>query len=397
MDVICLGGAGRICRETALELVRGGVFSRVTVADINASALQQVTAWLQAFATESVTVDSRIVDVTNQAETVAVLKGYDLVVDGLTISLNRQATACIAEAGCHGINFNGFGEEYAFDAQFKANGRLMVPGFGMTPGTTNMMALAACALLDEVESVRISHGSFRPIAFSAAIAETTTYEYDPQLPGRTVFENGEFVQVPPFARERFIELPEPYGTLPQYIIPHSETFTLAKYLKSIDKVPNLIEVRGTWPAENMQLIRALYDWGILKNESIRVNGTEVGVMDCVAQFLQQSAKGRETALYGYALHVEVEGMKDGEPICHTLYHTHPASDGLVPEWSGLRAYTRNVGLPVAVAAELMVKGDINDVSGVSIPECVFEPSAIFDGLRRFGLDFHQQIKMMEAN
>ncbi len=95
--------------------------------------------------------------------------------------------------------------------------------------------------LHTVESVRVSHGSYRPIAFSASITETTTYEYDPHLPSRTVYEDGEFKQVPPFARPREIELPAPYGKTTQYIIPHSETITLAKALEN--KGVKLIETK----------------------------------------------------------------------------------------------------------------------------------------------------------
>ena len=54
------------------------------------------------------------------------------------------------------------------------------------------MAMQAAGELDAVESVRVSHGAYRPIAFSAAIAETTTYPYDPNLPGRIVLEDRRF-------------------------------------------------------------------------------------------------------------------------------------------------------------------------------------------------------------
>jgi hypothetical protein len=79
------------------------------------------------------------------------------------------------------------------------------------------------------------------MAFSKSITETTTYEYDPDLPGRVVYENRQFVQVPLFARPREIELSEPYVRGTQYIIPHAETKTLARALK--DKGVQLIEVR----------------------------------------------------------------------------------------------------------------------------------------------------------
>lgn len=78
-----------------------------------------------------------------------------------------------------------------------------------------------------------------------------------------VDEDGGFKQVPPFARPRDIALPPPYGTATEYIIAHAETKTLAKSLAG--KWIRLIEVRGTWPQPNMQLIRTLYDWGFMRN------------------------------------------------------------------------------------------------------------------------------------
>ena len=267
MKAVCLGGAGRICRESALDLVEFSDFDEITIGDYDEKVGMEIVKWLN---------DPRVhfkrVDVKNRAEAVGIMKGYDIVVDGTTITLNGLSTACIAEAGCHGVNLNGFGDEYRYDSIFKAHGRTHVPGFGMTPGTTDMMAKYAIDRLETVDTVRISHGAFRPVAFSASITETTSYEYDPTLESRVVYEDGEFHQVPPFARPLDVELPAPYGTHPQYIIPHSETKTVAAYLEEQNKRARLIEVRGTWPPKNMQLVRALYDWGILRNDKIKIAG-----------------------------------------------------------------------------------------------------------------------------
>ena len=262
----------------------------------------------------------------------------------------------------------------------------------MTPGTTQMMAMHGANQMDTVEIVRVSHGAYRPFAFSKAITATTTYEYDPNLPTRTVFEDGKFIQVPPFARPRDIALPEPYGTNPQYIIPHSETVTLAEALK--DKGVRLIETRGTWPQKNMQLVRALYDWGILRNDNITVNGKEIGVMDCVAEYLLNSKEGTETELYGYALHIEVVGTKDGKKVQRILTHTHPKSDGSVPGWEKLRAYTRNVGIPMSIAAQLIAMGKAKD-TGLLIPEYAFEPQDVFDELEKRGIYIHEEVNYLD--
>jgi lysine 6-dehydrogenase len=380
MRIFALGGAGKICRESAYDLVTFGTFDQLTIGDFDLESAKQTAQWLN-----HPKVDYAYIDVTNKSESIELLSKYDLVIDGTTISLNGHSTECIAHANCHGINLNGFGEEYKFNEIFKANGKIMVPGFGMTPGTTNMMAVFACDQMEKVNSVRVSHGAYRPIAFSGSITETTIYEYDPKLPGRTVYENGEFIQVPPFARPREIELPPPYGKSVEYIIPHSETFTLAKYLEN--KGVELIEVRGTWPRENMELIKALYNYGFMNNQKISLNGQEFGIMDAIGKYLQDSPKGKSTDLYGYSLHIEVEGIKNGKLVRQTLTHTHPTSDGTNPEWGGLRAYTRNVGIPMSIAAQLIIEGKYTG-SGALYPEFVFNPSHIFEELAKRDIFIH---------
>lgn len=208
-----------------------------------------------------------------------------------------------------------------------------------------------------------------------------------------VYEDGKFVQVPPFARPRNVELPPPYGASPEYIIPHAETKTLAKHLAH--KGVRLIEVRGTWPQKNMQLIRALYDWGFMRNDKVQVNGLQFGIMEAIAAYLMQSTEGRETELYGYALHVEVVGTRDGQPFQHTLWHTHPASDGSQPGWEKLRAYTRNVGIPLSIGTQLLARGLVKK-TGVITPEDAFEPEAVIAELGKRRIMIHERVQRIET-
>ena len=383
MRALCLGGAGRICREAILDLVRHSSFDRITVADVDLRAAEEVCAWL-----DDPRVDCVRADVRDDTGTAALMRNYEIVMDGTPISMNDASAACMAEAGVHGINLNGMSSEWELDERFKACDRTLVPGMGMTPGVTNLMAGYAADRLDAVETVRCSHGAFRPVAFSEAIAETTRVEYDPGLPSRVVFEDGRLVQVPPFARPRQIELPEPYGTHEQYIIPHPEPVTLSKSLA--DKGVRLIEARGTWPPKNMALLRALHDWGFLRNDRIRIDGAEFGVLDAIFAFLRQSPEGTSTDLYGYALHVEVEGMKNGRPTTWVLTHTHPPSDGSVPDWAGLRAYTRCVGIPLAIGAELIATGRAR-ATGAVAPELAFNPETVFQMLKERQILVHEKV------
>ncbi|OQY02949.1 MAG: saccharopine dehydrogenase [Desulfobacteraceae bacterium 4572_123] len=384
MKILCLGAAGKISRESVHDLVEYSNFEKITIADYNEDAGLEVVKWL-----DDPRVDFVKIDVNDRQAAVATIKGYDLVMDGTTISLNDRSTACIAEAGVDGINLNGCGAEWEFDREFSDNGKICIPGMGMTPGITNMMTRHAADQLETVDTIRISHGAFRPVAFSPAIAETTRIEYDPDLPSRVVYENGKFVQIPPFARPREIELPPPFGTHVQYIIPHAETMTLPKSLA--DKQIQLIEVRGTWPPANMTLIRTLYDWGFMRNDRIEVDGVQVGILDAVADYLLQSKEGQTTDLYGYALHVEVTGIREGKKYRHLLTHTHPASDGSVKGWEKLRAYTRCVGIPMSIGAQMIESGRIHG-TGVIAPELAFDPSAVFTELARRDIKIHEKIE-----
>jgi saccharopine dehydrogenase-like NADP-dependent oxidoreductase len=387
MRILCLGAAGKISRESINDLVEFSDFDKITIADCNETDGCEVVKWLN-----DVRVDFQRVDFFEDPDAaVKLMREYDIVMDGTPISLNDRSTACIAEAGVHGINLNGCGAEWAFEHKFKENEKTCVPGMGMTPGVTNMMVLQAVNQLDTAEIIRISHGAFRSIAFSPSITETTRIEYDPGLPDRVVYEDGEFIHVRPFARPRDIELPKPYGTHTQWIIPHAETVTLPRSLP--DKAIKLIEVRGTWPPKNMELIRALYDWGLLNNPTVKVDGVEIGVMDAIGSYLINSSAGLETELWGYALHVEVIGTKDGRKYQHILTHTHPPSDGSVKGWEKLRAYTRNVGIPMSIGAQIIAEGKVKK-TGVLAPEQAFDPAEIFRELEKRRIFVHEEIEVV---
>ena len=143
----------------------------------------------------------------------------------------------------------------------------------------------------------------------------------------------------------------------------------------------------SWLPKNMQLIRVLYEWGILQNDKIRIAGTEIGIMDAVSAYLMQYPIGQETELYGYALHIAVTGMKDGEKLQYLLTHTHPAPDGSVAGWEGLRAYTRCVGIPMAIATQIIAKGEVKR-TGVVMPEFAFNPGEISRELEKRQIFIH---------
>lgn len=386
MKMLFIGGAGNICSEAVRDFVKTSNFNRITIGDINMDAAKKLMDEL-----DDDRVDIRKVDVFNKEEAVSIIREYDVVAGGTDGSISGQVVGCIAEAGVPGLNLSGMmiDDSLGHNQMLKDKGLPVIVGCGMTPGVTNVLARYAYDNLDKVDEVYVSHGSFRPMAYSPGIARCQEWEYDPKTE-RLVFEDGEFLQVLPFARPKTITLPEPYGTLPQYIIPHPETTTLAESFA--DKGVRLVEVRGTWPEKNMLLVRALYEWGLLRNPEVEIKGAKVGVWDAIAEYLLQSEEGTTTKLYGYALHVEVTGKIGNRRARYLMTTTHPSSDGSVPEWAGLRAYTKSVGLPLSIGAQLLAAGKVKG-AGIMPAELALEPMVVFEELKKRGIIVHEDVSL----
>jgi hypothetical protein len=62
----------------------------------------------------------------------------------------------------------------------------------------------------------------------------------------------------------------------------------------------------------------------------------------------------------------------------------------VPDWAGLRAYTRNVAIPMSIGAQLLARGAVSK-TGVLIPEDAFDPETVFLELRKRDLQIHETI------
>ncbi len=119
----------------------------------------------------------------------------------------------------------------------------------------------------------------------------------------------------------------------------------------------------------MQLVRALYDYGILRNDQVEINGKEIGIMDCIAKYLLQSKEGQETEIYGYALHVEVIGMKNNEKQRRVLYpYTPVILMDLIVGWEKLKSLYEKRRYSIWDCYRANHKGNVNKVSVVTPEE-----------------------------
>ena len=82
-----------------------------------------------------------------------------------------------------------------------------------------------------------------------------------------------------------------------------------------------------------------------------------------------------------------------EQVQDILTYTHPPADGTIEGWEDLRAYTRCVGIPLSIGAQLVAKGRAKTI-GVVFPELAFDPQEIFKELGKRESFVHHSVSSL---
>lgn len=377
MKVLLLGGAGAMCTPTTRDIVEVGEFSKVTVADIDVDKAKELASSVGLEMSSVVKVDAN-----DEDSLVELMDGYDVVVVGLPAKFATNVLKAAIKVGANVLDLGCDDPEiFTFQEEAKRAGIAHVIGCGATPGVTNMMAKHGADRMDQVEEINISFAALRSFALSPALVHTILWEFDPDLEYRAYYKEGQFYPVPPFSGEKTIEFPDPIGARKVYFVPHGETRTLSKNIEGIKTV----QVRGTFTPKAMSLLKSLLEYDFYSQEPIKIEGKSISPRELISQTLLQMPEATEKEeLWGYGLHVEVMGIKQGTKVKRTYWTTHPGMD----KWGVPWAYSNNVGLPLSVGAHLLGKGEHE--LGVNAPEGIFEPEIFFKELRERGIRVHSK-------
>jgi saccharopine dehydrogenase-like NADP-dependent oxidoreductase len=406
MKVMVLGGAGAVASETTKDLVYNSKFDEIVIADINLEKAQilaneltnncknrfipeeyRCLANTKEFEQKKITAIK--VDILNMAEAVKILKGVDVIACGLPGKLLEPAVKAIVNAGVNGMDLSGeaailnyFNEDLHSIAV--KNDCVFVSGVGATPGITNIMARKAFLQLDKTEEVRINFAAFRSLAPSAGLLRTTFWEFDPATKERVYFMNGEFIRVEPFSGAKRVKFHEQIGEQEVVYIPHSEVATISQNFPEI----KYVSVHGTFPPHVMQIMKACLEAGVMSHEEIIFYNRTTTPIQVMEDLLARLPETKQNPIWAYGLVVEVKGQKNGETKVLRFYNEHPAQE----VWGGDSAYYKNVGIPLAVGAEIMAYLEPRpEIKGIFAPEMYFEPNLFFERLSLRGIKIKEEI------
>ncbi|MBI2943665.1 MAG: saccharopine dehydrogenase NADP-binding domain-containing protein [Candidatus Wallbacteria bacterium] len=378
--ILVLGGAGAMGTEATRDLSRTSRFAEIVIADIDLSRVEKLATSLE---------DPRVrpiaCDVSEHAAMVGLMSGFGTVLNCTTYHFGLGLTRAAIEARCHYLDLGGLyntPKQLELSPSASEAGVAIVLGCGATPGITNLMARHGADRLDSVDAVHIAFGSFRDLAPSAGLLDTILDEFGAETV-RFYYEKGKFIEVPAFAGERVVAFKAPIGAQATYLVPHSETHHLPRFLP---RQPGRVDVRGTWRPEIMAALKTFHQAGLLSNEKVPLpGGAEIGARTFLRTHFLRTPFPAINTDWAFLLNVEVAGTRDGRAVRRVYNTTHPGTD----RW-GKSATARVTGIPASIGAQLVASGHCKG-TGVLSPDAALDPAEFFAELALRDIFVHEEV------
>jgi saccharopine dehydrogenase-like NADP-dependent oxidoreductase len=379
MRALVLGGAGAVAKETTRDLSAFSTFDEIVVADYDVAAAEAIVKPLG---------DSRITvigfDANDPGKMRDLFPGFDVVVNGLPFKYDLIVNQVCVETGVSGLDLSSEDAQFAMHEEAKGKDMIFIPGVGATPGITNALSALGVSKLDAVESIQIYFAAFRCLAPAPGLLATTIWEFDPDEPAReeVYFQDGKWLPAPPLTGERRVRFHSQIGEQPVYFVPHDEAFSLPASYPGLKHA----SVRGCFPPHVMNMMRTFKEAGMLGTEPLDALGGRAPV-EMVRELLLALPWSKENPVWAYGLVIEVEGEKDGQRTRLTYRTDHPPQD----EWGGASAYYKNVGIPLAIGAQLIAEGAVT-ARGVLPPEVALPTGRFLEEIARRGITYEETVE-----
>ena len=357
-------GTGMIGTAIAVELADSGLFDTVTAVDASAEALQRCRE------RSGGRVATRVLNLGEPGVLESVLKGATVAVAALPHSLSLRATQAAIASGCHLVDLVGsqYPAKAALAGQARASGVLVVPGCGVAPGITNVLAGRGVELLDEADDVTMLCGGIPekplpPLGYQIVFRlESVMGLYTRPA---TAIVNGETVDLPPLSGLEKCVFPAPIGECEAAISDaHSTAYTLK------GKVRNLVEKTVRYPG-HFGKMGVLAELGFLSDQPVQLGSCTVTPKEVAMAVLEPLMRGgshRDATV----LRVTVTGRRRG--VSATLAWEMV---DLYDDARQMTSMAKTTAFPAAIVAEWIASGRIKE-TGVIPPESLligdrFEP------------------------
>jgi len=370
MKVVVLGGAGDMGSRAVEDLAISDGVERVTICDRDVTSAGRLAERLSG---APASVDVVGVDADDHDALVKALTGYDVVASALGPFHRFEAQLARAAIDA-GVDYTSVCDEWQaaeqvideLDDLAKERGRIIVTGFGASPGLSNVGVRYLANKLDRVRRVDISVYQPLDAGGGEAVLRHMFYIMTGQV---AVWRNGERVMVPACSEKRRVEFPQ-FGEIELWNMGHSEPVTLPRFLPELEEV-NFFMGYGRG-AHAFVMPAKLGAFAGRRRVDMAVK-----LVTALDRFTRKDVPGTG------AVRLDVWGDKDGRQAHHLLCGV-----------GGMREVT---GLSLSVGAQMLARRElVSDSPGVFAPEAVVLPSVFIERMKTKGLDAYEDIAMTRS-
>jgi len=368
-------GAGLQGIATALDLAWSKDVTEVLLGDMDIKRAEYVAELCNKKYGKKVTAVK--CDIKNSAALVAMIKGYDVVINDVNYYFNCHVMEACLKAQVNYLDIGGLyvetKKQMEYDQQFKAAGLLAIPGIGGTPGVTNVCAAWAAERLDTIEEINFYCGcddwGKTSKAFAVTYAIDTIMDEFHMEPIQ--FLNNEYVKLPVHSGASDVQYTQPIGTQNSYYIMHSEIATIPEVYK--DKGIKNCTFKIGFTEQMFNTLKLFSDIGLGGKDEIDVSGTKVSPIKVLKKLMElQPEDPNETINDCDVILTEVKGKKDGKQVVYKL----EAACRPVKEWPELMGAQVYIGGAPSWTAQMLGRGLITG-KGVLPPEVCIPPEEFF--------------------
>lgn len=376
MKITVLGGAGKMGCISVQDLANDDRVDEVVIADIDTGQAQTVADYLG-----SPKVKVQKVDIKDEENFVAALKGSDVCLNATVYYTNLRVMEACLKAGAHYTDMGGLfhttWKQLELNDRFAEAGLSAVLGMGSAPGIPNIQSRYAADRLDTIKSVKIFDGIKPPPPDDVRFTYAVPTIVDELTVEPMVFENGEFVAKEPLTGFEDFWFEPPLGLLPMHLSLHSEVATIPLTFKDKGIQECFFKINYWGMAKKtVEKVRVLADFGFDGKEPVEVNGTSVVPRDLMISMLSGYVPPITDFLapaktqppdWAKEIVTEIRGTKDGKEVTYRMGTLTCKG-------------ARPTGVAPAIAAIWLAEGRVE--KGVHAPEAALDPESFFKELEQ---------------
>lgn len=357
---VFVAGAGLMGKAIVSDLARDSKITEIKVVDINETKL-----------TECATINNKVktqsVDVTDEVRLADSMRGYDVAAGSLLHAHSPGLVRAAILTGVSLVDLVGSKPELRMamhDDALKA-GVTIIPGFGVAPGITNMLAAVGAERLSQRETIKILVGGI-PRFPSPPLNYRVVYALDSVLntilrKARVVID-GQLAKKEPLTEVEEIHIGKGIGICEAYLTDGLSTLTYTipkKYPEIKEAMYKTIRYPGF-----VEKMKFLVDCGLFSTEEVSAGGVMVSprkVLEAALQPILSTGDERDATV----VRVEVVGTsKIGEKRIRWTFELLDLFD----EETKTTSMARTTGYTCAIACRLVMQGKISSRGVVPVEE-----------------------------